>query len=115
MPLLRLETTMALPEEERKPLVASLSKLVAETLGKPETYVMVTFHSTAIRMSGTAGDAAFADIRSIGGLTGDVNRRLSEKICETLRKALGIPPERVYLNFTDVPATHWGWKGSTFG
>ena len=55
------------------------------------------------------------DIRSIGGLSGEVNRKLSQKICRLLNDALAIPPGRVYLNFTDVKAANWGWKGETFG
>ena len=54
-------------------------------------------------------------IRSIGGLSGDVNRKLSQQVCNLLNESLGIPPNRVYLNFTDVGASHWGWNGSTFG
>jgi phenylpyruvate tautomerase PptA (4-oxalocrotonate tautomerase family) len=26
-----------------------------------------------------------------------------------------VPPDRIYLNFTDVPAGNWGWNGDTFG
>ncbi|MGA2180101.1 MAG: phenylpyruvate tautomerase MIF-related protein [Verrucomicrobiota bacterium] len=26
-----------------------------------------------------------------------------------------MPPDRIYLNFTDVPAANWGWNGNTFG
>jgi phenylpyruvate tautomerase PptA (4-oxalocrotonate tautomerase family) len=115
MPLLKLETTVALPEDKRKALLASLSKAVAGTIGKPEQYVLVTVSQTAMLMSGKAGDAAFVDIRSIGGLTDDVNRKLSQQICKLLNDSLGLPPDRVYLNFTDVEANHWGWDGSTFG
>jgi phenylpyruvate tautomerase PptA (4-oxalocrotonate tautomerase family) len=42
MPLLKLETTVALTEDKRQALLASLSKIVAETIGKPQQYVMVT-------------------------------------------------------------------------
>jgi phenylpyruvate tautomerase PptA (4-oxalocrotonate tautomerase family) len=115
MPLLKLETTVALPEDKRKALLASLSKAVAGTIGKPEQYVLVTVSQTAMLMSGKAGDAAFVDIRSIGGLTDDVNRELSQQLCKLLKDSLGLPPDRVYLNFTDVEASHWGWNGSTFG
>jgi phenylpyruvate tautomerase len=115
MPLLRLETTVAIPEEKRKALLASLSKTVAETIGKPEQYVMVAAGQAAILMSGSAGDAAFVDLRSIGGLTGEVNRKLSQKICALLQESLGVAPNRVFLNFTEVDARNWGWKGSTFG
>src|SRR5664279_624232 len=42
MPLLKLETTVDLTEDKRKALLASLSKTVAETIGKAEQCVMVS-------------------------------------------------------------------------
>lgn len=115
MPLLKLETTVVLSEDKRKALLASLSRTVAGTIGKPEQYVMVTANPATMLMSGKAGDAAFVDIRSIGGLTDDVNHKLSQQVCKLLNDSLGVPPDRVYLNFSDVDAGHWGWNGSTFG
>jgi len=115
MPLLKLETTVPLLEEKEKPLLAALSKVVAGTIGKPEQYVMITVSHSAMLMSGKAGDAAFADIRSIGGLNDETNRKLSQQICKLLKDSLGIASDRVYLNFTDVEAGNWGWNGSTFG
>ena len=115
MPLLKLETTVALTDEKRKSLLASLSKIVANTIGKPEQYVMVAVSHSDIVMSGKAGTAAFVDLRSIGGLSGDANRKLTEGICDALEESLAIPPDRVYATFTDVQASHWGWDGATFG
>ncbi len=76
---------------------------------------MVAASSAAMLMSGKSGDAAFVDIRSIGGLSGDVNRKLSQQVCKLLKDSLGLPPDRVYLNLTNVDAGNWGWNGSTFG
>jgi phenylpyruvate tautomerase PptA (4-oxalocrotonate tautomerase family) len=115
MPLLKLEATVAIPDEKRKTLLTSLSKAVAVTIGKPEQYVMVTIGQAAMVISAKPGDAAFVDVRSIGGLSDDVNRKLSQQVCKLLNDSLGIPPDRVYLNFTDVDAGNWGWNGSTFG
>ena len=115
MPLLKLETTVALTDERKKTLLAALSKAIAETIGKPEQYVMVTASQSAMLMSGKAGEAAFVDIRSIGGLNGETNRKLSQQICKLLKESLGIAPDRVYLNFSDVEAGNWGWNGSNFG
>ncbi len=115
MPLLKLETTVSLSEEKRKNLLASLSKAVAGSTGKPERYVMVTISQAAILMSGTTGEAAFVDIRGIGGLSGEVNRRLSQEVCKVLADYLGVSGDRVYLNFTDIDSGNWGWNGSTFG
>ena len=115
MPLLKLESTVPIPEEKAKPLLAALSKAVAGATGKPEQYVMVTATQSTMLMSGKAGDAAFVDVRGIGGLNGETNRKLSQQICKLLKDSLGIAPDRVYLNFTDVEAGNWGWNGSTFG
>jgi phenylpyruvate tautomerase len=115
MPLLKLETTVALADDKKKSLLAALSKIVAATIGKPEQYVMVVASPAAILMAGKPGDAAFVDVRSIGGLNDDVNRRLALEIGSLLKESLGMPPDRVYLNFTDVPAGNWGWNGDTFG
>lgn len=115
MPLLKLQTSVPVPENQRGELLAALSKAVASSVGKPEQYVMVTLADGPVLMAGQPGPAAFADVRSIGGLNGRVNNDLSKKVCALLHQFLGIPADRVYLTFTDVPAAHWGWNGQTFG
>ena len=52
MPLLKLETTVVLPEDKHKTLLASPSKSVAETIRKPEQYVMVTLGQAISRPAG---------------------------------------------------------------
>jgi phenylpyruvate tautomerase PptA (4-oxalocrotonate tautomerase family) len=115
MPLLKLETSVVLSEDKRQALLAALSKTVAETIGKPERYVMVTASQAAMQMSGHPGQAAFVDVRSIGGLGGEVNGKLSKKVCQLLGDSLGLPQDRIYLNFSEVEPGDWGWNGSTFG
>jgi phenylpyruvate tautomerase len=115
MPFIKVESTASLSEDKRKSLLATLSKTVAATLGKPEQYVMASISSSAILMSGQPGEAAFVDLRSIGGLDAAACQKLSAQLCKLLADSLGIPPARVYLNFTDIAASHWGWNGDTFG
>jgi phenylpyruvate tautomerase PptA (4-oxalocrotonate tautomerase family) len=115
MPLIRLETTARLDELEQRSLCAKLSRIAAEVIGKPEQYVQaVVADGVAMLHGGTEGPAAFVDVRSIGGLDAKVNRTLAARICGLLG-AIGIPGERVYLNFTDVSASSWGHDGATFG
>ena len=57
MPLLKLETTVVLTDDKQQALLASLSKILAETTGKPEQYVMVTANQVAMQMAGKPGDA----------------------------------------------------------
>jgi phenylpyruvate tautomerase PptA (4-oxalocrotonate tautomerase family) len=115
MPLLKLDTTVVLSDDKKKALLAALSKTVAETIDKPEQYIMVVISSAAMLMAGKPDAAAFVDLRSIGGLNDAANQQLSQNICNLLSESLGVPRDRIYLNFTDVPASNWGWNGETFG
>ena len=38
----------------------------------------------------------------------------SRALCDLLAAALGIPAERVYIEFTAPPAHLFGWNGRTF-
>jgi phenylpyruvate tautomerase PptA (4-oxalocrotonate tautomerase family) len=115
MPLVKIEVSVKLTDEKKKNLVLSLSGIVAQATGKPEQYVMATVAEAEICMAGEIGPAAFVDIRSIGSINGQVNRKICKEIKSLLEKEVGIEGGRVYLNFTDVPAGNWGWNGSTFG
>ena len=115
MPLLALQTSVRLSNQQRHDLLAPLSTIVAECIGKPQRYVMIAVGEAAMLMAGAEGPAAYADVRSIGNLNGAVNRKLSERLCALLQEQLDIPPDRVYLGFTSVSAENWGWNGGTFG
>ena len=116
MPLLRLDTSERLSDDKKAALCAKLSKICAETIGKPEGYMMVAISDGAtMSLGGEIGPTAFADVRSLGGLSAKVNRILSERICTVLEETAKIPSGRVYLNFTSLEGSSWGHDKSTFG
>ncbi len=115
MPLIRMETSIKIPEEKKSDLIGALSKITAEATGKPEAYVMAILSESAISLGGKTGAAAFLDVRSIGSINKQVNGRICKEVAALLGKSLGIPGERIYITFNDVKAVNWGWNGSTFG
>lgn len=116
MPLIKLQVATTIPDDKKNAILAGASKVVAEATGKPETYVMAMLEDDAVAsLGGTVCPAAFADVRGIGGIGGSTNAAVSKGICDLLQQELGIEPDKVYLNFTDVPGQNWGWKGGTFG
>jgi len=115
MPLIKLQTSIEIDEEHKKTLLAEMSQIVAKTLGKPEQYMMAVLEKASIILSAKADAAAFIEVKSIGGLNGNTNKELSKKLCSLLEKSLNISPDRVYINFIDIPATNWGFNGNTFG
>ena len=115
MPLIKLHTSVPISEGKREAVLSSLSSLIAEKIGKPIQYVMVVLEEGPIMMSGETGSAAFADVRSIGGLSSEVNTAITVSVCNLLKEYLGIPTQRTYVTFTDVSANNWAWDGRTFG
>jgi phenylpyruvate tautomerase PptA (4-oxalocrotonate tautomerase family) len=113
MPLLKVQTSVEIADE--KDILTTLSKAVAETTGKPEKYVMVTLEKGSLLMAAEMGDAAFVEVHGIGGIGGETNKKLSQRICGILNDKLSIPENRTYINFFDIPASDWGWNSSTFG
>lgn len=111
MPMLGLKCTQEVPEG----LLRELSSVVAVTIGNPEQYVMVVAEKASLLMAGEAGDAAYAEVKSIGGLSREINHELTMKICILLEDHLGISAKRVYVTFQSVERDHWGWNRATFG
>ena len=115
MPYLQIQTSAQFDKKNAQQICAQASAIIAESLGKPETYVMVSIQPAEMIMSGKADPAAFADLRSIGGLDADKNRELSQALCSLLEDKLGLSGERIYLNFQNVERHNWGFNASTFG
>src|SRR5690349_19387535 len=114
MPLLRIQTSATVPDGKRDALLQNFSRMIAQQLGKPEQYLMVSLEAErAMVFAGTSEPAAFLDLRAIG-LPASKTGQLAALLCDLAKAELGVAKERVYINFTDVPANLWGWNGETF-
>ncbi len=45
----------------------------------------------------------------------DQTKAMSQEFCQEINQSLGVPENRIYIEFADAKATMWGWNGSTFG
>ncbi len=115
MPLIKLQVSQSVPADKRPELLASMSKILVDGIGKPEQYVMASLDTASMLMGGAADPAAFAEVKSIGGLGPEVNRKIASDLCALLQNTLQIPPDRVYINYVDIPRGDWGWNSRTFG
>jgi phenylpyruvate tautomerase PptA (4-oxalocrotonate tautomerase family) len=113
MPLIALQVTEDTHDSES--LMKSLSAIIARITGKPEKFCMVTVTKADIILDRSGLPAAYADIRAIGGLNAGICREISHDICAILAEDMGIPKERSYITFSDIPADRWGWDGKLFG
>lgn len=114
MPYVKIQVNRKVDSEQGRELLKLVSQRVAKELSKPESYVMVELtDNTAMIFAGTGDPAAMVELKSIG-LPSVLNRPLSRMISGLLNEQLGIEPSRVYVEFTDVNGSSWGWNGATF-
>ena len=115
MPLIKLQMSEKCEIELKESLCKELSRVCASEIGKPESYVMSLVEDDAVVCFGGVVDkAAFVEVKSIGGLSADVNTRLSYAICACIEEKTGICGSKIYINFTNVDPSSWGFNGSTF-
>jgi len=114
MPTLRILTNVQVPAEVRAGLLKRASGTVAELLGKPESYVMVVLEAGRdLIFAGSAAPAAYLELKSLG-LPELKTAHYSRVLCDLLDESLGIPAERVYIEFAAPPRHLFGWNGGTF-
>jgi phenylpyruvate tautomerase len=114
MPLLSIQTNQTVPEERKAGLIAAASQLTANQLGKPESYVMVSMQDQCpMCFAGTTDPTAYLELKSIG-LPASRTKELSAMLCSFVEEQLGIPADRVYIEFSDAARDMWGWAGGTF-
>ncbi len=117
MPLLQVFTSAPPADEHKRAhLLKSLSALVARLLGKPESYVMISLPARAeMSFAGSGAPACYAELKNVGILTPDQVENLSKVLCQELCAGLGVPSERIYIEFTNADGAMWGWNCGTFG
>ncbi|MFW5960514.1 MAG: phenylpyruvate tautomerase MIF-related protein [Chitinivibrionales bacterium] len=114
MPFIRLSVSAGYNDSQKYYIMKSVSEIVAEGISKPERAVMVEKSYTDIISGGEKGPAAFAEIRSIGGLNRDNNESIMKGVSEILNDTLNIPGDSFYANFMDVSREDWGVDNRTF-
>ena len=117
MPLVQVFTSAPAPAADaQKKLLGDLSKLLAARFGKPERWVMTSLQpGVAMTFGGDPAPAAFVAVKNVGKMTGDDTTTLSRALCDRLAAALGVAPDRIYIEFSDAVGYLWGWNGETFG
>ncbi|MFQ3586009.1 MAG: phenylpyruvate tautomerase MIF-related protein [Cyanobacteriota bacterium] len=116
MPLIKLQTPLQPEPAAVEKLLKELSAALSEQLGKPESYVMTAFEAgIPMTFAGSTDPCCYVEIKSVGQFSGSQTRTMSEAFCGQIEAALGIPKQRIYIEFTDAKGYLWGWNGTTFG
>lgn len=117
MPLIKVQTSLTSPEAPAtEALLKRLSSSLAQHLGKPESYVMTALESSIpMTFAGTTEPVCYVEIKSVGTLSPQQTKTMSQDFCQYISDTLGVPRNRIYIEFADAQGYLWGWDGRTFG
>ncbi|QSJ15363.1 hypothetical protein JYQ62_26435 [Nostoc sp. UHCC 0702] len=116
MPLIKVQTSVsAVQKAEVEAMLLSLSAKLAKHLGKPESYVMTAFEpGIAMTFAGTTDPVCYVEVKSIGSMKPDQTEAMSQDFCQQINQTLGVPKNRIYIEFADALGAMWGWNATTF-
>lgn len=113
MPYFSIETNEQIDSAVNEDLMKKATKFLAEMMGKPEHVIMVTIKPGMPYVFGGLGDpAAYVRIKAVS-LERDKCPEFSKKVCDFLEGEIGVPKDRVFIEFVDIDPKIFGFNGST--
>ena len=110
MPYINLSTSAKI--EDKKKLLEEISILVSSLTNKSKRFVMAKLNDNVQMYFDDASSCCFLEIKSIGSLNPS---EMAKPISNFVYEKTGIPIDKIYISFEDVPASMWAWNGRTFG
>lgn len=117
MPLIKVQSSVENPEPTLvEGLLKTLSGKLAKHMGKSESYVMTAFEpNVAMTFGGTVEPTCYMEVKNIGTMSPAQTKAMSQDFGQVISEKLGVPINRIYIEFADAKGSMWGWNGSTFG
>ena len=110
MPFINISTSAKV--EDKNKLVKEISILISSLTNKSKKFVMTKLEERANLFFDDESPCCYLEIKSIGSINPSV---MVKPICDFVYEKIGIPIDKIYICFEDVPSEMWGWNGRTFG
>ena len=110
MPYINVSTSVKV--EDKKKILEEISILISSLTNKSKRFVMAKLEDDSVMNFDNQCPCCFIEIRSIGSLNPS---EMAKPISNFVYKKMGIPTDKIYISFEDIPASMWAWNGRTFG
>ena len=110
MPYINVSTSAKI--EDKKKFLEEISLLVSSLTKKSKRFVMAKLDDNFEMYFEDESPCCFLEIKSIGSLNPS---EMARPISNLVYEKIGIPIDKIYISFEDVPASMWSWNGRTFG
>ena len=109
MPFINVSTSVKI--DDKKKLLEEISALVSSLTNKSKRFVMAKLNDNSKMYFEDQSPCCFLEIKSIGSLNPS---EMAKPISNFIYEKMGIPIDKIYISFEDVPASMWAWNGRTF-
>ena len=110
MPYINVSTSVKVVD--KKKLLEEISILISTLTNKSKQFVMAKLDDNCEMYFDDETPSCYLEVKSIGSLNpSEIAKPLSDFVC----RKMGIPIDKIYISFEDVPASLWAWNGRTFG
>ena len=109
MPYINISTSAKVGDKNK--LLKEISKLISSLTNKSRRFVMAKLDDNCEMYFEDDTPSCFLEIKSIGSLNPS---EMAKPITDFVFEKMGIPIDRIYISFEDVPASSWAWNGRTF-
>jgi len=110
MPYINVSTSVKVNDKDK--LLEEISILISSLTKKSRRFVMAKIDDNCQIYFDDVTPSCFLEIKSIGSLKPS---EMAMPISDFVYEKMGIPIDRIYISFQDVPASMWAWNGRTFG
>ena len=110
MPNINVSTSAKLNDKDK--LLEDILILISTLTNKSRSFVMAKIDDNCQMYFGDKTSSCFLEVKSIGSLN---PLEMAKPISDFVYEKMGIPIDRIYISFEDVPASLWAWNGRTFG
>ena len=110
MPYINVSTSSKV--DDKKKLLEEISILISSLTNKSKRFVMAKLDDNSAMYFEDQKPCCFLEIKSIGSLNPS---EMAKPISNFIYEKMGIPLDKIYISFEDVPASMWAWNGRTFG
>ena len=110
MPYINISTSAKVNDKGK--LLEEISILISSLTNKSRRFVMAKIDDKCQMYFDDLTPSCFLEIKSIGSLNPS---EMAKPISHFVYEKMGIPIDRIYISFKDVPSSMWAWNGKTFG
>ena len=110
MPYINVSTSAKVNDKGK--LLEEFSILISSLTNKSRRFVMAKIDDNCRMYFDDETPCCFIEIKSIGSLNPS---EIAKPISDFVYKKIGIPMDKIYISFNDVPPSLWAWNGKSFG